>query len=94
MEPTSSQRPKFVGVTLNGLWPLTQSRALHEYSLSAGGCILGCSQALSVLALPSKDGANSDQALLYNNDIRRAQAKCREQLSSPTAWWVQEELQV
>lgn len=79
------------GACLSWLWPLTQPWPLLE-------CRVGPRPAPPrwprVRSPPGRSCARSARPPLCTNDMRAARAKSWEQLSSPPAWWAQEELQV
>lgn len=73
------------------LWPLPQPWPLPE--CRAGPCPVP-PRWPRVRSPPGRSCARSARPPLCTNDMRAARAKSWEQLSSPPAWWAQEELQV
>lgn len=73
------------------LWPLPQPWPLLE--CRAGPCPVP-PRWPRVRSPPGRSCARSARPPLCTNDMRAARAKSWEQLSSPPAWWAQEELQV
>lgn len=79
------------GACPSWLWPLPQPWPLLE--CRAGPCPAP-PRWPRVRSPPGRSCARSARPPLCINDMRAARAKSWEQLSSPPAWWAQEELQV